>query len=223
MTSKAIGQFTSILKMKNIIGWKEPDAAFRKRLKARINKVLKPLIASKTKRELQSALQDNFRRLSLQSQTQELERAAENILRRNGFRTDKVRPTKSGQRKLWIKEKGNRRLQLVLFSDARFTKSDLRVFWHYDIHMTSSEESKQFRRQDTALIFASVKPINRAAFRAYFTAHSETADGSLRHDDEHDDSFGSVKTTRTKHFIDKICDPADFADRLKKVIGTLSF
>lgn len=57
------------LKMKNIIGWKEPDAAFRKRLKARINKVLKPLIASKTKRELQSALQDNFRRLSLQSQT----------------------------------------------------------------------------------------------------------------------------------------------------------
>jgi nucleoside 2-deoxyribosyltransferase len=75
------------LRMRNIIGWSSPkDPAFPKRLKARINKVIGPLVRQKNDRHRQNALIEAFDKLSLSDKRQSLLNAGIEYFRKLGYR-----------------------------------------------------------------------------------------------------------------------------------------
>jgi nucleoside 2-deoxyribosyltransferase len=75
------------LQMKNIIPWRsEKDSEFLRRLKARIKKVVRPILLEKAKHEAANEAADHFSRLSIRDRIRAIREIGSQELRASGFR-----------------------------------------------------------------------------------------------------------------------------------------
>jgi len=81
------------LQMRNIITWRsEKDTDFARRLRARIKKVVRPILLEKAKREAENEAAERFSRLSMQSRVRTVREIGSQELRASGFRETNFPP-----------------------------------------------------------------------------------------------------------------------------------
>jgi nucleoside 2-deoxyribosyltransferase len=210
------------LQMRNIIPWRsEKDADFARRLKARIKKVVRPILLERANREAANEAADRFSRLSIQSRVRAVREIGSQELRTSGFREAVIKPSFYPSAPLFAKG-----ATVVSLSISYATKANLE--WE---HRSSRNAFDDFPRQDSRKgktsspahvtanwVICSFKKMKTARLHEifpYITQQSGSATYLFA------DPFLRGNISVYMHVIDEIKSEDDFRTRMKLLTRTI--
>jgi nucleoside 2-deoxyribosyltransferase len=203
------------LKMKNIIGWIAPSDQFCSRLRTRILKVVKPIIAAKEKQSAREQNRSLFSRMSHWAQIKALQNSAAQVFKRCNFAEQDEGEWHVGEIRRWSCRREEFRVTAAFVARMRFSVTDIRALRN----QFGIETGDDVPAISHAYVVASPARLRRSVFRGRFPTYEELPDGSLFFD-------VLVKNTgkferRYVFFIDDITSPSELEEVLHQKLRQL--
>lgn len=178
------------LKMRNIIGWTEPNAGFRAHLKRRIMRAVRPLVERKRKETALEQERKAFLQKAPVQRHEVLAKTLARLVKADGFQMIEDGFDYFGPGSRWVRRIGRSSLVLNCFVEPKMGRELGSAVWssrrsdpeHRELRvrkLTAAKSRAKAKIVDSVFVFFFENPITRKSFRKRFAQFGERDDGIL--------------------------------------------